>query len=99
MILLLGAGYARAGERDVVYRDRTPCVAAASAPALAFASPGPIVAIPREDRQLQAFVGYESGVVTAFYIRTDDFQQGDWCGSNGFAGREAITETIGVRFR
>jgi hypothetical protein len=90
-------------------RRPMPAVALAFDPPV----PAPEVAIDlsRSERQPQAFLGYDEGVVEFFSIRTDDRQYGSLgihSGGSGYGGygsgssdnfeREAISVKSGVRY-
>jgi hypothetical protein len=109
---LLLTGCAAQSSRNIVYADRHE-LAPVAAVALVFNPPVtdriPHYDFDREERQPQAYVGYEESVATFFYTRTDDHQLNfpsarsglNW-GNNGDQGyfeRESVSETVGVRYR
>jgi hypothetical protein len=80
-----------------------------AAAALVFDPPAseglPEDALAREDRQPQAFVGYQEEIAEFFYLRWDDRQSNWGHGHHGDGGgddhfeRRAVSERVGVMFR
>src|SRR4051812_40422466 len=66
---------------------------------LAFSPPvaidEPAIVLPRDQRQLGAFVGFDDITTSYFYIRTDDRMTND--GTDHFV-RRAIVEKVGVSY-
>jgi hypothetical protein len=56
----------------------------------------PSLDLSREDRQPSAFVGYETGVATSFYLRTDDRQSDTW---GDQVERRTLSAKTGVTYR
>jgi hypothetical protein len=88
---------------ETVATGRRPVVsgyADSAASALVFdvplASRGPALDLSREDRQASAFIGYETGVATSFYLRSDDRQSDTW---GDQIERRMLSAKTGVTYR
>jgi hypothetical protein len=77
-----------------------PRYTSAPASALVFNFPQsshqPSLDLSREDRQPSAFIGYETGVATSFYLKTDDRQSDSW---GDQVERRTLSAKTGVTYR
>ena len=103
---LFAAGCASAPSRptETVYTDRCTATVRPAA-ALVYDPPITLAEAPldlsREGRDEQAFLGYEDGRVTFFYIHQDDRQlsfgflgRGSRFGNSGYFDRQAVSDTV-----
>lgn len=102
MVLLLTAVgcAARSDKKASGVAMLRPTYQEAPAAALVFDAPvtlgEPAVFLPRDQRTLGAFVGFEELTTTYHYLRTDDRDSND--GSDWYV-RRSVSERIGVSYR